>query len=275
VLDLGGQIRRAVAFFFIAAARRWQALLQVMLAEARISPNKVRKGSFELGFSGQPRSWAVLPLLHAVLWRLEIVMKRRSGGFHKAEPLVFCCNFFDPSPLASGKKPESDGGLVHPARQWEARFSGFSGAESFFLLCRSGCGKEDRRFGSGFPQGDLTASYGDHQRWRPTAAVIPGTRSHSVPWQFRCHGVFNLQARVPLWRPFSSSAAATNVAPSPSGLVPGDGVDGRCVELLISGGEGSDCIPISLGKILFVKSKDLVVTVFYFEALDVICNSTE
>ena len=37
-------------------------------------------------------------------------MKRRFGGFHKAEPLVFCCNFFDLSPLASGKKPESDGG---------------------------------------------------------------------------------------------------------------------------------------------------------------------
>ena len=37
-------------------------------------------------------------------------MKRRSGSFHKAEPLVFCCNFFNLSPLASGKKPESDGG---------------------------------------------------------------------------------------------------------------------------------------------------------------------
>ena len=154
-------------------------------------------------------------------------------------------------------------------------FSGFSGAESLVLLCRNGCGKEDRRVGSGLPQGDLTASCGDHQQRRASAAVIPGSRCHSVPWQVLCQGVFNLHARVRLRRPFSNSAAASSVAPSPSGLVPGDDVDGRCVELLESGGKGSDCNLISLGKVLFVKSKDLVVILFCFVVLDVICNSTE
>ena len=54
VVDLGGQIRRAVAFFLVAAVRRWQAELHATSTEARISPNKVRTGSFELGFSSQP-----------------------------------------------------------------------------------------------------------------------------------------------------------------------------------------------------------------------------
>ena len=80
---------------------------------------------------------------------------------------------------------------------------------------------------------------------------------------------------MPLQRPFISSAAASNVAPSPSGLVPGDGADGRCVELFEFGGEGSDCISISLGKVLFVKSRDLVVIFFLFLVLDVMCNPTE
>ena len=80
---------------------------------------------------------------------------------------------------------------------------------------------------------------------------------------------------MPLQRPFISSAAASNVAPSPSGLVPGGGADGRCVELFEFGGEGSDCISISLGMVLFVKFRDWVVIYFSFEILDVKCNHTE
>ena len=70
--DLGGQICRAVAFFLVAAVRRWQVELHATSTEACISPNKVRTGSFELGFSGQPWSRVVLCLLDAALRRSEL-----------------------------------------------------------------------------------------------------------------------------------------------------------------------------------------------------------
>lgn len=81
---------------------------------------------------------------------------------------------------------------------------------------------------------------------------------------------------MPLRRPFNSSAVAPNVAPFPSGVVPGDGANGRCVELIFFlGGEGPNCVPKFLDEVLFVKSKDLVVIFIYFEVLDVTCNPTE
>ena len=64
--DLGGQIRCTVVFFLLAAACWWQAVLQAMLTKARISPNKVRTGSIELGLSGQPWIWVFLRLLDVV-----------------------------------------------------------------------------------------------------------------------------------------------------------------------------------------------------------------
>ena len=90
------------------------------------------------------------------------------------------------------------------------------------------------------------------------------------------HSLVNLQAGVPSRSPFISSVAAPYVALSPSGAVPGDGADGRCVELLFFiGGEGSNCVPKFLARVLFVKSKDLVVFSTYFEVLHVTCNPTD
>ena len=120
----------------------------------------------------------------------------------------------------------------------------------------------------------LTATTGVPQRWRFCAMAIFGRQGHSALWCDLCHNSLNLQASVPSWRPFSSSAAAPFVAPSPSGSVPGDGADGRCVELFFPGGEGPDCVPKSLVEVLFVKVKGLLVFSFFFENLDVIFMPT-
>ena len=228
--------------------------------------------------SGQPWLRILLLLLKAVLLWMELTMDRSSGGFpNKARPLVFCCIFFfDLPPLASGMRSVFDGGLASFIRRPEARFyGGTSGAEELVLLRRSGCGKKDWRVGSEVLRGDLlAATCGVHQRWRACTSVILGRGSHSMLWCLQHQSVFNLQAGVPLWRPFFSSDVASFVAPSPSGHVPGYGVDGRCVELFVLGGVGPDCIPISLVKVLFVIARDLVVIFFFFEVLVVICNPT-
>ena len=93
-------------------------------------------------------------------------------------------------------------------------------------------------------------------------------------WCLLLHSIFNLQAGVPLRRPFLSSGVASSVAPSPSGRVPGGGVDGHGVELFVLGGVGPDCVPFSLVKVLFVIARDLVVIFCFFEVLVVICNPT-
>ena len=89
------------------------------------------------------------------------------------------------------------------------------------------------------------------------------------------HSLVNLQAGVPSRRPFISSVAAPYVALSPSGVVLGDGADGRCVELLFFiGGEGSNCVPKFLARVLFVKARGLDVIFLFFGVLDVICIPT-
>ena len=275
--DLSCQIRRAGAFFFLAAIRRWQAELQAKLMEACISLNKVSTGSLELGPSGQPWTPTVLRLLAATLQRLELMRRTRSGGFHKAEPLDLCCFFFDSPPLLDGKIAEFDGDSVRSDWKRGARFGGALDLGVSFLLCRKGSGKGSGWIRSVAPPGDLlAANHGVPQRRRFSAAVISGQGGCSVPWCFLLHGVFNLQAGVPQRRPFISSAVALNVPPSPSGVVPGDGADGYCVELLFFlGGEGPNCVPKSLFEVLFVKSKDLAIIFFYFVVLDVICNPTD
>lgn len=80
---------------------------------------------------------------------------------------------------------------------------------------------------------------------------------------------------MPKGRPFIGSATEICVAPSPSGLVPGDGAGGRRVELGIAiGGEGPDCFLQVLDTILFVKAEDLIAFSFYFKVLDANCKPT-
>ena len=191
--DLGGQIRRAVVFFLLAAVRRWQAVLQATSMKTRISPNKVRTGSIELGLSGQPWIRVFLHLLDVVLWWSEFLLKKRFASFHKAELLLLCCFFFDLHPLASGSA-EFDGGSMHFAWRREARL-GIFGDEEFDLLCRSGCEEKRWLFGSEvLREISLTTTCGDHQRWRICASVFYGRWGRSVLWWSLRHGVFNLQA---------------------------------------------------------------------------------
>ena len=176
--DLGGQIRRVVAFFFRVAARWWQAALQMTSRETRIPHNKVRTGGFDLGRSGQPWSRVVLLLLPE-LWRSEFTRKRRSAGFHKAESLALRCFFFHLPSLLSGMDAEFDGGLICVARRWKARSCGISGDEELSLLCRRGCGKRSKRFGFEVLRGDQsTAASRDPQRRRSYVSVIHGQGGH-------------------------------------------------------------------------------------------------
>lgn len=94
--------------------------------------------------------------------------------------------------------------------------------------------------------------------------AIHGHRSHSVLW---CHAhcrFFNLQAGVPIGRPFCVSVTMLTTSPLPSGLVPDDGAGGRDVErILFCNGEGFDCVFYIFFGVLFVKSKGLVVICFF------------
>lgn len=158
---------------------------------------------------------------------------------------------------------------VVAAPRWEAAGLGVAS-----LLRRGGSGKESRCLDSAVSWEEFQAAAdGAHQWQQVSVVVILGLWSRSVPWCSWRHGIFYLQADVPVRRPFFSSAAALYVELSPSGLVPGDGVDGRC-ELCIHGGEGPNCIPNILVEVLSVISRDLVVFLFIFEVLVVCCNPT-
>ena len=91
-MDLGNQIRWAVAFFYFAALCWWQVAVEVRSTEARIPPNKVHTGSLELGISDQAQLYVVLPLLAAVLpwWESKAAKKMNTGSFlNKVRFLVF------------------------------------------------------------------------------------------------------------------------------------------------------------------------------------------
>ena len=142
------------------------------------------------------------------------------------------------------------------------------------LLRRGGSGKESRRLDSAVSWEDLQAAAdGAHQWQRVSGVFIFGRWGRSVPWCSWRHDVFNLLADVPVRRSFFSFAAVFYVELSPSGHVPGDGVDGRC-ELCFHGGEGPNCVPKYLVEVLSLIARDLVVFLFYFEVLVVCCNPT-
>jgi hypothetical protein len=121
---------------------------------------------------------------------------------------------------------------------------------------------------------DFAATCGVHQWRRVHAAVIQGRGGRSVPCYM--HGFFfNLQAGVPIRRPFRSSAAASIVASLPSGVVPDDVADGRGVELIfVFGGAGLDCFSLFLVRVLFVIVECLFAFSLICKALHVNCYST-
>lgn len=168
--DRCDQIRRAGVFFVLAALRRWQAVLHVMALELSICLNKVRKGSFEVGLSGQLWLRVALLLLATLPW-WELLVKERAGSFfNKAKSLVFGLFLHDLPPLARGFSLEFDGESMLIC--WlEARFVGARGLKVSCLLWRGGSGEEHQSFGSTASWGKfLAAKFGDPQ-WQRLCAV--------------------------------------------------------------------------------------------------------
>jgi hypothetical protein len=85
--------------------------------------------------------------------------------------------------------------------------------------------------------------------------------------------MINLQAAVPGKPCFSSTVCSHCIAPS--GIVPGDDVVDRAVKLR-EGGEGARLNRLFqiLDRVLCANCKDRCVISFFFQVLDVSCNST-
>jgi hypothetical protein len=161
--------------------------------------------------------------------------------------------------------------LYAPGRDLEAGGGGVRRSARSVRPRRCGGGRRGDLVQSAAPQGFLeAATSGVQQRRRSCVVVILGRRGRSVLWCCGRHKIFNLQAGEPTRRPFSGSAAASCVAPSPSGAVPGDGADGHSVELTFLGGEGRDCFFKVLYEVLSVKVEDCVELLFIFQVLFVI-----
>jgi hypothetical protein len=80
--------------------------------------------------------------------------------------------------------------------------------------------------------------------------------------------IFNLPAGVPKRRFFSSYGVVFLGRSVPSGVVPGDDVGGREVDLFYkSGGGGPDGVLLLLFRVLLVKAEDYVVLTFLFEII--------
>lgn len=102
--------------------------------------------------------------------------------------------------------------------------------------------------------------------WRPTLQAIwwpplPATLAGDIP--------------TSKWRPCMELKTALHFLSAPSGVVPGAGEDGRVSSSVMRGGcGGPDCFFQFLTRVCLLKSRDLVVILFYVEVLAVICNCT-
>ena len=136
----------------------------------------------------------------------------------------------------------------------------------------------DRRDGS--PRSEAlgvggAASRGDPQRRLLHVTVICGFGSHSALGCRRRPSLLSLLADMPFRRVFRCSVAASNVALTPSGFVPGVGADGRGVETSNGvGGGGLDGFFSIIFEVLFVKCKDLGVILFSSVVLYVVTVPT-
>jgi hypothetical protein len=103
--------------------------------------------------------------------------------------------------------------------------------------------------------------------WRLLRALVSVAARH--------HLTLNLLAGVPYGSPFLSFIAGSSVCTTPSGLVPGGGVDARDSKLLfVVGGVGPDRFLCFCFKVLYAKSEDGVVISAFFGVLFVLCNPT-
>lgn len=277
------QIRHAGSSFYLAALRWWQAVTQGRSTGFCIPPNKVRFRSFELRFLCQTWLGLVVSLLAAVLpWTEARAAKMRDidGFFNKACSLAFFCyNFFmHLSPPARGGSLEFDGGFGFLVWRQKARSigslrSGGGGAGPASSTRHGGGGEEldaarhDWRLGC---PGVAMLQTGEHTRrplfWRPTLMTSWWSSSPVMH-----AGVSSTSRR----RPYFELVAALHFLLMPSGLVPGAGEDGRGGSSSFTGGcGGPNCVSLILFRVLFVRSRDLLVFVFSCEVPTVICTCT-
>lgn len=86
---------------------------------------------------------------------------------------------------------------------------------------------------------------------------------------------YSLLAVVPYGRPYSSFSAGGFVGITPSGVVPGGGVDARASKLKIDpGGEGPDGVPLFCFEVLYAKVEDHIAISLFCEVHPVKCNPT-
>lgn len=114
---------------------------------------------------------------------------------------------------------------------------------------------------------------------QPSIPIVEGRLLQAMSSVCRRHLYSNLLAGVLKGRPSCSFSAACPVCDVPSGLVPGDGADGRASRLrsMLGGeghGQGLDCFLTLCSGVLLKLFEGLFVTCSFFEALVVICNST-
>jgi hypothetical protein len=109
--------------------------------------------------------------------------------------------------------------------------------------------------------------FGVERRPLPPLALATGITGQ------RLMDFFNLQAQMPLRRPFSDDAVGSRLS-SPSGSVPG-GVEVACVVLICDGGgAGPDRFSNFLSEVLCAKCKGLTVISRFCRALFVIYAAT-
>lgn len=107
---------------------------------------------------------------------------------------------------------------------------------------------------------------------------LPPSTSATVVSGRRHKDIFNLQASMPLRRPFSCGAVCSRL-PVPSGVVPGD-VEVDCPELRIcrtgdGEGAGPNCVPLFFFRVLDAFCKGLNVIFIFLVALSVFCTSAD
>ena len=103
--------------------------------------------------------------------------------------------------------------------------------------------------------------------WRLLRALVLGTARFHLP--------LNLLADEPYWRPFSCFDAGRSICTTPSGLVPGGGVDARDLKLqFVDGGVGPDRVLLFCFKVLYAKLEMYILFSIFFEVLHVICKPT-
>jgi hypothetical protein len=237
----GQRWRRRGAGIPVHSSARYSTMFRLHAGFRPCAGCRRHAGRMAAGPSGRIWRWLAVLALMAVLLRSESEAMASKVAGDSVNKAWFC------GVLDSG----------HPVR-----------------LRRRGGGRRDGVLGFGAPGEDLAAICGVSQRRRSCAAVIQGRCGHSA---LCCEhsSFFNLQAGVPTRRPFSSPSAASIVASSPSGVVPGDAADGRSVELiLVFGGAGLDCFFLSSVRVLVVKAEGLFVFSLFPKDRYVNCYST-